>query len=148
MGNGDQRRRAGRRGTLIGSFKRQNLLQEVTIPVSVEQVLLRASTDSAFRDALLEDRSTALTEWGIELTPSERTMLLSMPRKALEVTILRLDPRKQRNSALARTVASAVVGSMIAVTATGCACGGTYPDYNEDAGSDADAAPGDGDVEG
>lgn len=146
MGNGDQRRRAGRRGDLVGCFERKNIVQEVTIPISLEQVLLRAASDSTFRDALLEDRIAALAEWGIELRPSELSTLESMPRKALEVTILRLDPQKQRNSAFARTVASAVAGSMIAFTATGCLCGGVGPQY-EDADTETDATAGDADVE-
>jgi len=139
MSDGSRFRRAGERGGAVGSFKRQNIVQDVTIPVNLEQVLLRAAADSGFREALLDRREAALAELGIELRQSERATLESMPRAALEAIILRIDPSKQRNSAFARTVATAVAGSMIMFTATGCLCGGVAPDDHYDAGADAQA---------
>jgi hypothetical protein len=131
-------RRAGERGKLVGAFERQHINQEVAIPVSLEQVLLRAASDLEFRAALLEDREAALETWSIELRPSERSTLEAMPRAALETMIVRIDPQKQKNSAFARTVATAVAGSMIMFTATGCLCGGISPDDDFDASADAD----------
>ena len=102
-----------RRWEVKGSHERKGQKLELEIPVSLELVLIRASKDAAFRDALLEDPGAALEEQGIEMTPSEMAMLLSMSRGVLETTIDRFRPEVHGRSHFARKVATAVAGSLV-----------------------------------
>ncbi len=101
---------------------------EMEIPVSFEQVLIRAGEDGGFREALLEDPAAALEAQGIEMKPSETAMLLGMRRGVLETMIDRFRPEVHGQSRFARKVAAAVAGSLVVGVVS---CG--------EAGSEADA---------
>lgn len=123
----------------IGSKERHKLNSEQEIPVSLEQVLLRAARDEDFRDALLDDREAALEASGFSLRPSEVMSLKAMPDQVLRTTIERLDPPKQRNQRFAKAVATAVAGSVLFAVSCDAADGGADPNWPEqDAGDDAD----------
>ena len=141
MGSQSGSGRAGERGDLVGSFRRRHIMQDVAIPISLERILLEAAADEAFRQELLADREGALAALGIELRPSEQAMLSTLPDAALLAMILRINPQRSKNAAFARTVASAVAGTMMMFTATGCFCGGI--DSNPDSSADASADSGD-----
>ncbi len=104
--------RDGRRD-VKGSHGMKGRRLEMEIPVSLELVLMRASKDEAFREVLLQDPGAALEAHGIEMTPSETAMLLSLSRGVLETMIERFRPSVHGRSRFARKVATAVAGSLV-----------------------------------
>lgn len=124
----------------VGSKERHKLNSEQEIPVSLEQVLLRAARDEDFRHALLDDREAALEANGFFLRPSEVVTLQAMPDKVLRTTIERLDPPKQRNQRFAKAVATAVAGSVLFAVSCDAVDGGADPNWpEEDTGVENDA---------
>ena len=126
--------RAGKPGELKGSWHRIGLKENVEVPIGVEKILLRAAMNDKFKQRLLDDRERAIDESGLELTSTERAMLVVMPQSVLEAMAQRLNPSRQMNTRVARGVAAAVASSII-LTASGYCCGGSGPD---DGYSDAD----------
>ena len=96
-----------------GSHGRSGRRLELEIPVSLELVLVRASEDEEFRTELLDDPGPAVERHGIEMKPSERAMLQSMSRGALETMIDGFRPSIHGRSRFARKVATAVAGSLV-----------------------------------
>lgn len=135
----------------VGSKERHKLNSEQVIPVSLEQVLLRAARDEGFCEALIADRVTAFEDSGFTLRPSEVMILKAMPDQVLRTTIERLNPPKQRNQRFAKAVATAVAGSVLFAVSCDAVDGGVNPNWPEDdagagddAGNDASNDAGDG----
>jgi hypothetical protein len=142
MSDTRQTGRGGKRGAVVGSFERQNQHMDQEVPVALEQVLLLAAQDEAFKGELLADVSAALDGRGLSLRQSEAATLRAMPRSVLEATIGRLDPSKQRNTRFVKAVTTAAVaGTMVLSSSMLACCGGIAPDW--DSGPDADQADAD-----
>ena len=135
--------RGGKRGAVVGSFKRKGLRRDAEVPVNLEHVLLVAAEDPEFRLRLLEDPRAAIAAAGLRLTASELALLTTLNRQTLETMIAHLDPGKQRNKRLARTVATAaLVGGMLIASCddsnTEAAAGGVDADTDIDSDGDTD----------
>ncbi len=120
---------------------------QVEVPVGMELLILRAAQDSTFRNLLLSDREVALGQSRIELRPSERNMLRSIPNGALEQMIARVVPNNPRRRTFMNKVATAAAtlaaGTVAASVTTGCdqaVDGGASPAVEVDGKPDA-AAP-------
>lgn len=149
-GEAERKGRGGKRGAVVGSFERQSQRMDQEVPVALEQVLLLASQDEAFKTALLDDPSAALGGRGLSLRPSEAATLGAMPRSVLEATIGRLDPARQRNTRFVKAVTTAAVAGTMVLSTSMLACfGGIAPDGDWDADRDADTGTGsDADADG
>jgi hypothetical protein len=119
----------------------------VEIPINLEKVLLRASADPVFKEALLEDPGRALAGAGFSLTGSERAVLSAMDRPTLETTIDRFASGRRRRGRFARHVAAAVAGSMIITASCITASDGNDPGPPGDTRTDDDVVESD-DVQG
>jgi hypothetical protein len=95
------------------------MAQKTTVPVGLEKILYLAAVDAEFRAALLEDREAALQARGLELRPSELSMLRLAPREQLEASIAGLDTspgsleRRGFMRAVAATAATVVASSAL-----------------------------------
>lgn len=117
---------------------------EREVPVGLEKLLYCAAIDPAFRETLLRDRARAATERGVELSPSERSMLGLASEEQLTASIAALDTSEAglARRGFLRAVAGAVTlaaGSVL----TGCGdeedkVGGIRP---SDAGPDFHQGP-------
>jgi len=128
---------AGARRALVGSYARRGLEATVEVPINLERVLLMAVEDAQFCGALLSDADRALGDRHIELQPSEKAALASMPRSVLEATVAGLKPNRQLGRAFTQQVAAAVAGTVLLSAGAYC-CGGIdgEDEYSRDAGAD------------
>lgn len=94
------------------------------VPVGIEQLLVAAAVDPAFRETLLAERDQAAVARGFTLTPSEQTMLRLAPADQLQRAIEGMDtsPQNLERRNFLRAVA-ATVASVVAVDAL-AGCGG------------------------
>jgi hypothetical protein len=91
------------------------------VAVGLEKILYLAAVEPGFREALLADRERAVAERGLELGPSERSMLQLATREQLAASIDALDTSEASlaRRGFMRAVAGAVTlaaGSVL----TGC----------------------------
>ncbi len=89
-------------------------------PSGLEELLERAATDTRFRERLLADREDAVEASGLELTPSERTLLLSATGAQLEQLIA----KTPRPAAPRRRFVRAAVGWLAALLGGSALLGG------------------------
>jgi hypothetical protein len=108
---------------------------QARVTVGVEQVLYRAATDPAFRNALLQDRTAALEE--LSLTPVEATILQGADRSALERMIdgvqMREHGRRRFMQGVAAVAAGVATGAVV-VTGISCVVTGSRPNPDPDGG--------------
>ena len=93
------------------------------VPVGIELVLYRAALDPGFRDALLNDRSAALTNAGYVLKSSEQAILDAASSAQLSGMIGRIDTQAPPRSKLMQSVQKLVLAAATTatlVTASGC----------------------------
>jgi len=89
-----------------------------SIPVGLERVIYTAATDEEFCEALFQDRDSAVRVRGLSLQPSERAMLLGIPREQLLATIQGVDTSPQ--NVRRRVFLGAVAGGAMVVAASAC----------------------------
>jgi len=96
----------------------------VPVPMGMERVLRRAAADQRFRARLVTDRTGALERCGLELSDSERTILLTIPAEHLQAMIAQLAPSSPARRSLFRRLAAAagiaLFGVATATTQMGC----------------------------
>lgn len=91
-------------------------LEVAGLPLTLEQILLRAATDQRFKAALLEDRRVAASEYGHRLTPTEDAALQAIPQTQLMAAIeaqgqaLRLSRRRSFVRAVAACATAMAAG--------------------------------------
>ena len=97
----------------------------VSIPVGLEQLLLTAAVDPAFREVLIRDWEQAVSSRGLRLTQSESSVLRIMSESQLETMIDRIDTSKKNleKRSFLRSVAATVL--TLAAGTSLQACGGT-----------------------
>lgn len=114
------------------------------VKIGVERVLYTAATDHQFRQALLAHRESALSARGMELSSTERAMLLGVTDEQLLANIEKMDvsPKNHQRRAFMRVVAA---GAMTVAAADAlAACGGEdntgiRPDFPDQGVPDAEA---------
>ncbi|MHC4661993.1 MAG: Os1348 family NHLP clan protein [Planctomycetota bacterium] len=102
----------------------------------IEQVLAMAAVDEKFASTLLDNREAAAKASGVELTPTEKQILLSIEKDALKQMIENVRgriPAKERRAFLKKSAAAllALVGAGFLTIASGCneiASTGAQPD--------------------
>lgn len=106
----------------------------VSIPVGLEQLLLTAAVDPAFREVLIRDWEQAVSSRGLRLTQSESSVLRIMSESQLGAMIDRIDTSEKNleKRSFLRSVAATVL-TLAAGTALQ-ACGGTE-DTRKDTGA-------------
>jgi len=122
--------------TIVGGQPPGRARQTQSVPVGVERVLFTAATDSAFREALLADRTRALEARGIDLEASELALFERIPASQLEAAIGAIDtsPANLRR----RVFLGAVAAGAAAVALEGCGDDSTVKGIRPDDGSVAD----------
>jgi len=94
------------------------------LPMGLERVLRRAAVDEGFCQQLVADRAAALDGCGLDLTASERAVLLATPEEHLLAMTSQLAPanpvRRSFIKRLAAAVALAVFGIAAAGSQMGC----------------------------
>lgn len=112
-----------------------------SFPLGVERVLHAAAADPATRQALLRDRPGALAGLDLDLTDTERAMLLAIPDDQLTAAINGLDisPANVKRRTLLAAVATTSATLATWQMASGCMTG-TRPDDEVR----KDGGPGDG----
>ncbi len=86
-------------------------------PSGLEELLQRAAADTRFREQLLSGREEAIAASGLDLTPTERTLLLSVTGEQLEQLIANTPrpaaPRRRFVRAAAGWLAALLGGSVL-----------------------------------
>jgi hypothetical protein len=102
----------------------------ISVPVGLEQLLFTAASDPEFRAELIRDRVAAAERRGLDLTPSERSVLAIAPDDQLEAMIDRIDTseRSLKRHKFMRAVAATAV---TLAAGTGLAAGGCSGDKQE-----------------
>lgn len=86
------------------------------LPLGIERVLYLAATEPDFAEALMKDRTEAISNRGVVLRPSERALLEALPEDLLRANISAVDPsppnveRRTFLRAAALTSATVAVG--------------------------------------
>lgn len=104
------------------------------IPIGFEMLLFRAAQDREFCQRLLSDREGAIAESGVQLRPSERAMMATLPAPTLARMIERLAPDTPQRRWFMGNVAAAVA-SLAAGTAAFGTVGACSDDADPDGGS-------------
>ena len=119
-GDAIDRLRSGVRTTIVGG-RPPGDDAVVPVPMGIERVLRKAAADQRFRARLMSDRTGALERSGLELSDSERAILLAIPAEHLQAMIAQLAPRDPaRRSLFRRLAAAAGIALFGATTQTGC----------------------------
>jgi hypothetical protein len=101
---------ASPRMTIVGGRPPEARASKRPVPTGIEHVLRLASVDDAFRAQLVERRAAAAAAAGVELTPSERAILESVPKDQLLAMAASVPPPDPwRRDFLRQAAASAVV---------------------------------------
>jgi len=77
------------------------------VPMGIERVLRRAAVDARFGQRLLSDRQAAIDGSGLELTSSERMILLAAPAEQIERMVDQIGPGDPSRRSLLRRLAAA-----------------------------------------
>ncbi len=121
--------------TIVGGRPAAHKRTKIRVPIGIEKVLVRAAADGDFRKTLLDDRSAAIDTLGDELTPTERTVLSSIPDASLLQMIQSIDLNKHSRKRFMRgVVKAALIGSAATATvlSTECCSSGSMPDWPPD----------------
>jgi hypothetical protein len=79
------------------------------VPIGLEKVLYRAAIDGGFRHELLTDRLHAVQRVGNDLSPTEQSILQSIPEATLSAMISGLRPQQKFTRKFMKAVATAVL---------------------------------------
>ncbi|TET35908.1 MAG: hypothetical protein E3J72_09725 [Planctomycetota bacterium] len=82
----------------------------------IEKVLALAALDEKFRENLFSDRAAALDECGLELTDSERSILMSIPEEQLQSAIKSTKVPEYARRAFLKGASAAVVAALAITT--------------------------------
>ena len=82
------------------------------IPRGIEVLVKKASVDRGFKARLLEQRSRAADEIGLELEPSEAMMLDGVPAEQLETIIAHTTVAPARRAAFLGTAAAVMLAAL------------------------------------
>lgn len=121
--------------TIVGGRPAAYRKRRLRVPIGIEKVLVRAAADEEFRRMLLSDRERALTELGDDLTPTERTVLTTIPRESLLQMVGNIDLQRHGKKRFMRGVlTAALITSTATVSLLGleCCSTGAMPDWPED----------------
>lgn len=93
--------------TIVGGRPPRNRNPSSGFPLGIEVLLKKASVDREFRKALVEKRSAAAAEIGLDLSPSEAAVLDTVPRSHIEKIIDRTTiPDEHRRVFLGKVAAA------------------------------------------
>jgi hypothetical protein len=111
--------------TIVGGQPPGNDRPLASVPVGIEELLLMAAVDPAFRDALLDDRDRAVSASGVSLRPTERAILAAVDATTLQRMISNVGttiPEHDRRTFIGRSAAAllALVGGGTLLATTGC----------------------------
>jgi len=122
-GDSISRLRNGVRTTIVGG-RPPGDDAVVPVPMGIERVLRKAAADQRFRARLMSDRAAAIGRSGLELSNSERAILLAIPAAHLEAMIAELAPSSPARRGLFRRLAAAAGIALFGVASlsdSGCA---------------------------
>jgi hypothetical protein len=109
------------RTTIVGGRPPERTGAAPPVPSGIQRLLRLASVDDPFRQELLQQRGEIASAAGVDLTPSERAILESVPAAHLEAMIAGLPPPPaDRREFLRGTAASAVL--LLGGAALGTSC--------------------------
>ena len=114
----------------IGAHERRRPTPEMKIPVNLERALLEAGRDTAFAEALLRDPSGAMASRGIEMTPSERSLLRAIPPNTLRTMVERFRENVNYKERFISRVKAAVAGTVV-LAASACDYSSSSDEYPE-----------------
>jgi hypothetical protein len=106
--------------TIVGGRPASHRKRKLRVPIGIEKVLVRAAVDEDFRKQLLEDRDGALADLGDELTPTERTVLSTIPNESLLQMVTNIDIGRHGKKRFMRGVVNAVLMTSAASAALSC----------------------------
>jgi hypothetical protein len=90
----------------------------------IEVLVKKAAVDPAFKALLLDRRAAAAADIGLELSPSESLMLVTVPRAQLETIIARtMVPAEHRRAFLGKAAAAMLATVAIVAPTVGCTKG-------------------------
>jgi len=92
----------------------------VPVPVGLEALLGLAAVDEDFRRRLVERRGDLADAAGVELTPSERAILASIPSEQLEAMAERVPPPPSHRREFLRSAAASAVVLLGGASLAGC----------------------------
>ena len=106
--------------TIVGGRPAAHRKRKLRVPIGIEKVLVRAAADEEFRRVLLSDRERALAELSDVLTPTERTVLTTIPRGSLQQMVQNIDLKRHGKKRFMRGVVNAVLVTSAASAALSC----------------------------
>lgn len=99
------------------------------IPRGVEVLVKKAAVDAAFKALLLNERSAAAAEIGLELSDAEAAMLDGVPAAQLEGIVANTTVSPKLRPAFTGRVAAVMLAALGVAAASGCATTlGSQPD--------------------
>lgn len=99
------------------------------IPRGIEVLVKKAAVDPEFQQLLLAKRAEAAAEIGLELTPTEKTMVSAVTSQQLEGIIARTTvPPEQRRAFLGKVAAAMLAALGVATPGCWPAITGILPD--------------------
>lgn len=112
--------------TIVGGQPPGNERDMQTIPTGIEELLAMAAVDDKFAAALIENREKAIASSGVQLTPTEKSVVVATSDEALRQMIGNIEnriPARERRTFLKKSAAAllALVGGGI-VASAGLAC--------------------------
>ncbi len=129
---GDDRPLPSPRTTIVGGRPPEDGAGLPPVPTGIQRLLRLASVDAAFADELVRRPLEVARTAGVELIPSEATILRSIPAEQLGSMAARLPPPPpQRREFLRQTAATAVVllgGAALPGALGGCCPGEIEPE--------------------
>lgn len=106
--------------TIVGGRPAAHRKRKLRVPIGIEKVLVRAAVDDEFRGKLLSDRAQALAGLGNDLTPTERTVLSTIPNDSLIQMVQNIDLKRHGKKRFMRGVVNAVLVTSAASAALSC----------------------------
>ena len=94
--------------------------RRVKIPIGIEKVLVKAASDPVFRQALLDNRESALQELGTDLSDAEFEILKSIPNDSLLTMVSHVDLKKHARRKFMKGVMTAAFVAASAATMAEC----------------------------
>ena len=108
------------RRTIVGGRPLARRKRTLRVPIGVEKLIVRAAGDDDFRRRLFTDRATALQDPTLGLSPSEATILSSVPDATLAQLVERVDLKRHGRSKFMQGVVAAAFAAAATTTLIAC----------------------------